>query len=50
MGTFIVVVIIVVVVFFALRGTKKHLKGEGGCCGMNCDKCNGCGNEEVKKG
>lgn len=29
----IIVLILVVIVIIALKQTKKHLKGEGGCCG-----------------
>ena len=36
----IVIVILAVVIFIALKGSIKHLKGEGGCCG---------GGESVKK-
>ena len=33
MGTYIVVGILIIIVVAALLGSKKHLKGEGGCCG-----------------
>ena len=36
----IVVVILAAVIFIALKGSIKHLKGEGGCCG---------GGDSVKK-
>ena len=36
----IVVVILAAVIFIALKGSIKHLKGEGGCCG---------GSDSVKK-
>ena len=36
----LVIVILAVVLFIALRGSIKHLKGEGGCCG---------GGESVRK-
>ena len=29
----IIVAVILVLVFFGLRSTKKHMKGEGECCG-----------------
>ena len=29
----LVIAILAVVLFFALRGSIKHLAGEGGCCG-----------------
>lgn len=33
MGNVIIAVILIVVVVLAGKGTIKHLKGEGGCCG-----------------
>ena len=33
MSNLIVIVILVVVMFFAIKGSLKHLKGEGGWCG-----------------
>lgn len=33
MGTAIVVIMILVIAFFAIRSSRKHMKGEGGCCG-----------------
>lgn len=33
MGTAIIVIILLLIVFFALKGSLKHFKGEGGCCG-----------------
>lgn len=33
MGTVIVVAVIVIIAFFAIRSSRKHMKGEGGCCG-----------------
>lgn len=33
MGTYIVVAVLVVAIVFAVRGSMKHVKGEGGCCG-----------------
>lgn len=33
MEDFIVIGVIVLLCFFGLRATKKHVKGEGGCCG-----------------
>lgn len=37
MGTYIIIAVLAVVVIFALRGSLKHLKGEGGCCGGSSD-------------
>ena len=37
MGTYIVIAVIVIVAFFAIRSSRKHLKGEGGCCGGGGD-------------
>ena len=33
MGTYIVLAILAAVVVFAVFGSVKHFKGEGGCCG-----------------
>ena len=33
MGTIIVAALIVIIAFFAFRSSRRHLKGEGGCCG-----------------
>lgn len=33
MGTYIAGLIILILCFFAVRGSFKHFKGEGGCCG-----------------
>lgn len=33
MGTAIVVIFLIVIVCFAAKGSLKHYKGEGGCCG-----------------
>lgn len=33
MGTVIIGVILAVVIGFSLKGSLKHMKGEGGCCG-----------------
>ena len=33
MGTAIVILILIVIICFALKGSLKHYKGEGGCCG-----------------
>ena len=33
MGTYIVIAVIVIIAFFAIRSSRKHMKGEGGCCG-----------------
>ena len=33
LSNLIVIVVLVVIMFFAVKGSLKHLKGEGGCCG-----------------
>ncbi|MFQ9515554.1 MAG: heavy-metal-associated domain-containing protein [Eubacterium sp.] len=33
MGTYIVIGILVICVIFAIVNSRKHFKGEGGCCG-----------------
>ncbi len=33
MGTAIIILVLVVVICFAVKGSLKHYKGEGGCCG-----------------
>ncbi len=33
MATVIIVIVIVIFMVFAVKGTLKHLRGEGGCCG-----------------
>lgn len=33
MGTYIVVAILVIAIVFAVRGSMKHVRGEGACCG-----------------
>ena len=38
MGTVIVVIVLIVIVLFAMRGSFKHMKGEGGCCGGSAPK------------
>lgn len=37
MGTYIVCGVLVIVIIAALAGSKKHFKGEGGCCGGGGD-------------
>ena len=37
MGTVIILLVLAVVVFFALKSSKKHMKGEGDCCGGSSD-------------
>ena len=37
LSNLIVIVILVLVMFFAIKGSLKHLKGEGGCCGGGSD-------------
>ena len=43
MGTYIVTGVLVVVLLLACRGSLKHFRGEGGCCGGGSDT------EKVKK-
>ncbi len=38
MGTFIIIAVLVVIVIFAVRSSRKHMKGEGGCCGGGGDE------------
>lgn len=33
MGTVIMGLILVIIIAFSLKGSLKHMKGEGGCCG-----------------
>ena len=33
MGNVIIVAVLAVILIIALKGSIKHLKGEGGCCG-----------------
>lgn len=33
MATYIVIAVLIIVVIFAMRGSMKHVKGEGSCCG-----------------
>lgn len=33
MGTYIIIAILLIAVIFAMKGSIKHAKGEGGCCG-----------------
>ena len=33
MGNIIIIAGLIVIVAFSLRGSLKHFKGEGGCCG-----------------
>ena len=37
MGTYIICGVLVIVIIAALVGSKKHFKGEGGCCGGGGD-------------
>lgn len=37
MGTYIIIAILAVIVLFSLRGSLKHFKGQGGCCGGGAD-------------
>ena len=37
MATIIIVIILIIILAFALRGSLKHFKGEGGCCGGGSD-------------
>jgi copper chaperone CopZ len=36
MGNIIIILILAVVIVLAALGSRKHLKGEGGCCGGGC--------------
>lgn len=38
MGTAVVILILVVIAVVAVRSSRKHLKGEGGCCGGGEDQ------------
>lgn len=38
MGTVIIIVVLAIVVVLAVRSSRKHLKGEGGCCGGESDE------------
>ncbi len=38
MGTVIIIVVLAVIVIAALFASRKHMKGEGGCCGGSSDK------------
>lgn len=33
MGTIIIIAVLVLMIAYALRGSLKHFKGQGGCCG-----------------
>lgn len=33
MGTMIIVAVLILMIVYAFRGSLKHFKGEGGCCG-----------------
>ena len=33
MGNVIIVAVLAIILIFALKSSRKHLKGEGGCCG-----------------
>lgn len=33
MGTYVILAVLVIIVIAAIFGSKKHFKGEGGCCG-----------------
>ncbi len=37
MSNIIIIILISVIAFFAIKGSVKHLKGEGGCCGGSSD-------------
>lgn len=39
MGTVLVLLILTVAVIVALKSSRKHLKGEGDCCGGGTDSC-----------
>lgn len=35
MENLIIIAVLIVLIFFGIRSTRKHFKGEGGCCGGN---------------
>ena len=37
MGTYVICGILIIVIVAALLGSRKHFKGEGGCCGGGGD-------------
>ena len=37
LSNLIIIAILVIVLFFAVKGSIKHLKGEGSCCGGGSD-------------
>ncbi|MDD2979900.1 MAG: heavy metal-associated domain-containing protein [Hespellia sp.] len=39
MGNIIVVVVLVIIIILAVKGSTKHFRGEGGCCGGSCSDC-----------
>lgn len=39
MGTFAVLFVLIIAVIFAWKSSRKHLKGEGDCCGGGNDSC-----------
>ncbi len=47
MGTVIIVIVLILCVIFAIYSSRKHFKGQGGCCGGDAD--NGDKNVEAKK-
>ncbi len=39
MGTYMICGILIIVIVAALLGSRKHFKGEGGCCGGGGHEC-----------
>ncbi|MBP7348775.1 MAG: hypothetical protein KA965_08850 [Butyrivibrio sp.] len=37
MSNFIIIIVMCVIAFFAIKGSTRHLKGEGGCCKGSSD-------------
>lgn len=40
MGNYLILAALAVIVVLAIRSGRKHLKGEGGCCGGSADPIN----------
>jgi len=38
MGTAIMILVLAVIIVVAIISSRKHFKGQGGCCGGNADK------------
>ncbi len=37
MSNIVIIIMIGIIALFAIKGSVRHLKGEGGCCGGNSD-------------